>query len=82
MDPEETKTKFHLVLTLSFLLVHFIYLGRQTTATILRELYVFVEAALYRLAKHLVSVRLSEEACLRTALELFHLSLLQSLGWE
>lgn len=61
------------------------YLGRQTTATILRGDYMYLwRAALYRAGKaSWFQLRLSEETCLRTALgELFHLSLLQSLGWE
>ena len=60
------------------------YLGRQTTATILRGDYMYLwRAALYRAGKaSWFQLRLSEEPCHRTALGgLFHLSLLQSLGW-
>ena len=60
------------------------YLGRQTTATILRGDYMYLwRAALYRAGKaSWFQLSLSEEPCHRTALGgLFHLSLLQSLGW-
>lgn len=60
------------------------YLGRQTTATILRGDYMDLwRAALYRAGKaSWFQLRLLEEPCHRTALGgLFHLSLLQSLGW-
>ena len=84
MDPEKTKTKFCLILTFFFFWSILSYLGRQTTATILRGDYMYLwRAALYRAGKvSSFQLRLSEELCYRTALGgLFHLSLLPGLGW-